>query len=102
MQHGIERVIIRPSQPCLDSFEYGASDKQMFYYGDLRYEHRSCTRQDAVYKIMTPKPNQQISEFDLENEHNIINRLEERRHLPSNEYVWQDQENKKNIEMNFY
>ena len=76
MQHGIERVVIRPNQPCHYSFEYGASDSQMFYFGDLRYEHRSCTTKDAVYKIMTLKPHQQISEFDLEKENNILNRLD--------------------------
>jgi len=76
MQHGIERVVIRPSQPCLDSFEYGASDNQMFYFGDFRYEHRSCSRQSEIYKKITLKPQDQISEYDLENENNILDRLD--------------------------
>ena len=100
MQHGIERVVIRPSQPCLDSFEYSASDSQMFYFGDLRYEHRSCTRQDPVYKIITLKPQQRISEFDLENENNILKRLDLKKHLTYS--VWPSHEFKKNIRMNFY
>ena len=72
MQHGIESVVIRASQPCLDSFQYSASDKQMFFNGDLRYEHRVCTTKNTVYQQMTLQPQQQISEYDFEYENNIL------------------------------
>ena len=100
MQHGIESVAIRASQPCIDSLEYGASEKQMFYRLDFRYEHRVCATQDTVYKQITLKPQQQINEFDFEYENSLLKKLEEMLNLTYS--MWPSQEFKIDIDMKFY
>jgi len=63
MQHGIERLTVAPSQPCLDHFRYNAAPNQQFWFAEMRRVFRDCPTLSTSYQEVPDSP--ALTEWDV-------------------------------------